>query len=80
MLRLSELAKMNKTARGAALRTMLASANGVPAHVQEEIASYEKRYCMSSSTMLAKMNRGEIADTADTARWCVLLRSRGDGK
>jgi hypothetical protein len=74
MLALTEFAKMDPEERSRALRTLTSAPNG--ARVDAEIHELEVRYEMSSEKMREGVRRGEI-DTADTARWLVLLRARG---
>lgn len=74
MLRLAEYAAMTADERAATLRALSAKPNGVA--VEAEIRALEQRYEMSSTSMRAKVRRGEI-DTADTARWLVLLEACG---
>jgi hypothetical protein len=44
--------------------------------MEAEIRELEVRYEMTSETMRARVRRGEL-DTADTARWLVLLDALG---
>jgi len=44
--------------------------------IAAEIRALEQRYEMTSETMRMRVRRGEI-DTADTARWLVLLAAIG---
>jgi hypothetical protein len=74
MLWLSKLAAMTGEERARALRSLTAVPNG--ASVESQICDLEKRYEMTSATMLERVQRGEL-DTADTARWIVLLNARG---
>ncbi len=75
-LRLASLSAMADDDKLRALDAL--KANGVPESLDAAITALEARYEMSSSTMLAKWKRGELRDTADFARWLVLLRARGD--
>jgi hypothetical protein len=70
MYRLSELAAMGPVQRNAALRSLTSKPNGGRQFVESEIRALEQRYEMSSAAMLASG-----IDTADTARWRVLLRA-----
>jgi hypothetical protein len=72
MLALAKLASMSADERARAVSGLAPNGVGVDA----EIRLLEQRYEMSSETMRARVARGEI-DTADTARWLVLLAARG---
>lgn len=73
MLSLSKLAKMSPDERKNALRDLTSKPNG--ARVEAEVRALEMRYEMTSETMRARVRRGW--DTADTARWLVLLDALG---
>ena len=75
MLNLSDFAKMGTEARGRAVAELTSGKpNGV--RVAAEIRALEERYEMTSETMRDRVQRGEL-DTADTARWLVLLDALG---
>lgn len=71
--RLSELAEMGPMQLDAALRSLTSKPNGGKRYVEAEIRALEQRYEMTSAAMLESG-----LDTADTARWRVLLRAGGD--
>ena len=74
MLPLAKLAAMPPGERSAALRDMMSKPNGVG--VEAEIRALEQRYEMTSETMRGRVRSGRL-DTADTARWLVLLDAVG---
>ncbi len=74
MLRLSDYAKMGPEEQRRALHDLMAKPNG--ARLEAQVRELEQRYEMTSETMRARAQRGEI-DTADTARWLVLLGAVG---
>jgi hypothetical protein len=77
MLSLAKFAQMTPEERTHALDELTSSApNGV--RLSAEIHDLEVRYEMTSRGMLERYRRGEIADTADSSRWLVLLSARGD--
>ena len=65
---------MSPEDRALALQKLTTERNG--AGVDAQIRELEQRYEMSSETMRERVRRCEI-DTADTARWLVLLDARG---
>jgi hypothetical protein len=65
---------MTPEARSEALRKLTSVSNG--ARVDAQIRAFEQQYEMTSDEMRARVSRGEL-DTADTARWLVLLRACG---
>jgi hypothetical protein len=79
-VRLSELSRMSDPERERTLDDLVRRAKGKPngqlKMLDAEIRSFEIRYEMSSVEMRAKFGRGEVADTADIARWLILLRAR----
>lgn len=75
MLSLAKLASMPTAERATALRRLTSSTpNGV--RLTAEIHELERRYEMTSATMRARVRGGKL-DTADTARWLVLLDALG---
>jgi hypothetical protein len=75
MLFLGTFAKMGPEERRRALVDLTsAPPNGV--RVAAEIRTLEKRYEMTSETMRDRVRQGQL-DTADTARWLVLLDALG---
>ena len=65
---------MSPLERASALRSLTSHPNG--AGVEAEIRALEQRYEMTSAKMLKFVKAGQL-DTADTARWLVLLSARG---
>ena len=76
MLSLSQLASMPAEERARALSSLTSAPNGGIATVEAEIRALEQRYEIPSSVMRERVRRGEL-DTADTARWLVLLAALG---
>ncbi len=75
MLALADFAEMAPEERRAALVELTTGRpNGV--RVAAEIRQLEQRYEMTSEQMRAKVRTGKL-DTADTARWLVLLDALG---
>ena len=72
-LRLSDLTAMQPAQRAEALRQLTSTPNGIA--VDAEIRALEQKYEMTSETMRARVREG--LDTADTARWLVLLDAVG---
>jgi hypothetical protein len=75
MLALADFAKMGAEERRRAL-TELTSGKPNGVRLADEIQELERRYQMTSETMRERVRRGEL-DTADTARWLVLLDALG---
>ena len=48
------------------------------AAIDARIGEYERRCAMTSTEMQRRLASGEIGDTADTARWLMLLRVRDE--
>lgn len=42
--------------------------------LQENIREYERRYEMSSETMLKKLGSGEVRETTEIAKWVISCR------
>ena len=75
MLSLSKFAVMSADER----RHAVAELGGGPPNgvrIAAEVSELERRYEMTSETMREHVRRGEL-DTADTARWLVLLDALG---
>jgi hypothetical protein len=68
--RLSELTAMEPEALDAAFQSLTTPSTAGRRSVESEVRALEQRYEMSSAAMLASG-----IDTADTARWRVLLRA-----
>ena len=79
-LKLAELSQMPESARNRALTDLVRSATRVPngqlAKLDAEIHQLEVRYGMTSDAMLSAFRDGTLKDTADLARWHVLLQVR----
>ena len=65
---------MGPEERRRALRDLMSRPNGV--RLEAEVLELERRYEMTSEKMRERVRRGEL-DTADTARWLVLLDALG---
>ncbi len=58
------------------LRAALTSDNkAANTRLRGEVREYEVLYEMSSETLLQRLAAGEVAETADIARWLFLLNS-----
>ena len=79
-VRLSDLSKMSPGDRdremGALAQRAAAKPNGQLKTLDAEIGQLEIRYQMTSDSMRAAFAKGEVRDTADIARWLILLRVR----
>ncbi len=79
-LKLSELGQMNQAERDAALSGLVQAAKAAPNGQLKRLASgiqeFEQRYEMTSSEMLDACRLGTQKDTADTAKWQILLTVR----
>lgn len=79
-IRLSELFRMRPEERERTMGALAERAKGKPngqmKALDAEIGELEIRYQMSSADMRAAFARGEITDTADIAKWLILLRAR----
>lgn len=82
-IKTSKLRGLREKARLSALDNLATSAiaprNGQAKVLTERIAQFETRYEMTSEQMLAGLKAGTVADTADVARWAILLGVR-DGR
>lgn len=82
-LKLSELAKMPKPQRDAALADLVRAAkaprNGEAKILDERIRAFEVQYEMTSEQMLERLAAGDLHDTADIAKWTMLLYARDRG-
>ncbi len=77
----ASLSKMNKAAKGRALDKLVRAAqsgkpNGGLSSVEAEIRAFETRYEMTSDEMRKRFRDGTLNDTADVARWLLLLSAR----
>jgi hypothetical protein len=79
-IRLSDLSKMPQGERERALGALVERAKGKPngqiKALDAEIGEFEIRYQMTSDKMRAAFAKGEIRDTADIAKWLILLQVR----
>jgi hypothetical protein len=50
--------------------------NGQAVDIDARLRAFEVRYEMTSTEMRVRFSRGEVRDTADVARWLMLLRAR----
>lgn len=82
-LLLSDLAKMTKAEKKAALadlaRAAMAPRDGQAHELDHRIREFEIRYEMTSEEMRRRSSEGRLPDTADTSLWFVLLYAR-DGR
>jgi hypothetical protein len=77
----AHLTKMEQPYKDGALDDLVRRArtgkpNGPVSALDAQVREFEARYEMSSDEMLARFCRGEQKDTADIARWMVLLSAR----
>lgn len=66
---LIEEARANSSGAGA-------TANGYLSELNEQIEEFERRYEISSERLLEELYEGTRTETADIARWLMLLRLR----
>jgi len=82
-LKLSDLAKLPKTERDAALGELVRAAkaprNGQARALDDRIRAFEVRYEMTSEQMLQRLAAGQLQDTADVSKWTTLLYARVRG-
>lgn len=71
MLKVSSFLSMSEKDRDEAL----ARPNGAIVEMRKRVASFERRYEMTSDEMRKSFARGELKDTADTSEWLMLLRT-----
>ena len=76
-LRLSDLSLLSVTERDAAVRELargaLARPNGEMEAVEARIRAFERKFEMSSATMEARLESGDLQETADVASWVIAL-------
>ena len=77
----ASLSKMSKTAKGRALDKLVHAAqrgkpNGGLSSIEAEIRAFETRYEMTSAEMRERFRAGMLNDTADIARWLLLVSAR----
>jgi ABC-type molybdate transport system ATPase subunit len=79
-VKLSELGQMTQGEQAEVLTELVASAqskrNGQAAILSARIRVYEQRYEMSSSTLISRLRKGEVKETADIAMWLSLINAR----
>ncbi len=79
-VRMSELRKMSKEDRDAAIDRLVEAAYGPPngqlEDIEARIREFEFRYETSSERMRKELLGGERKETADIASWLMLLRLR----
>ena len=75
MLLLRDFSAMGPRERRRALAEMLNGPAPSDSRIEAEILALERRYAMTSREMRARVCAG--LDTADTARWLVLLAAIG---
>ena len=75
VVKLSDYAQMTSSERGATLGELMVSPRDT-ARLEAEVRALEQRYEMTSETMMQRVRSG-VLDTADTARWLVLLAALG---
>ena len=77
---LRELANMPESARNRELGALVARARAVPngqlTKLNAEIHDFEIRYELGSDAMRAAVKAGTLAETAEIAKWLILLRIR----
>lgn len=82
-LLLSDLAKMTRAEKDAALAELVRAAksprNGQSKALEGRIRALEIRYEMTSDEMRRRFANGRMSDTADISLWLILLYAR-DGK
>jgi ABC-type molybdate transport system ATPase subunit len=79
-VKLTELGQMTQGEQAEVLTELVASAqskrNGQAAILSARIRMYEQRYEMSSSTLISRLRKGEIKETAEIAMWLSLVNAR----
>src|SRR5438034_11476272 len=79
-VKLSDLANMPVEDSDRVLAELVASAksarNGQRAMLDARIRAFEQQYERSSATMREQLRKGELRETADIARWLLLLAAR----
>jgi len=81
-MRLVDIFKLDEERRRRALCDLVAQATSPRSEAQAarldaRIEELERRYGMTSVEMQIAFARGEVPDTADVARWLILLAARG---
>ena len=82
-VRLSELRDLPPEEKERALNGLIeearaseATANGYLSELGEQIEEFERRYELSSERLLEELYKGTRTETAEIARWLMLLRLR----
>jgi uncharacterized protein YaaW (UPF0174 family) len=79
-VKLTELGQMTQGEQAEVLTELVASAqskrNGQAAILSARIRVFEQRYEMSSSTLISRLRKGEIKETAEIAMWLSLVNAR----
>jgi hypothetical protein len=79
-MKLAELSKMTESQRNSALEDLVRAAqappNGQLSALEAEIRDFEIRYEMTSDEMRAGFRAGNVRDTADIAKWLMLVQVR----
>jgi hypothetical protein len=82
-IRLSDLRDLSPGARESALADLVSVArapvNGQAVALQARIASFERRYEMTSDEFVQRFERHELEETADYANWLFWIRLREVG-
>lgn len=58
------------------VKSAKAAPNGQMNALDAEIRDYEIRYAMTSEKMLSEFKAGVVKDTADIAKWLILVQVR----
>ncbi len=76
---LSDLSHMSESEREEQLSALVRAArqpsDAARSLLNSRIREFELRYEMSSETLLQKLRKGEVKETADIARWLFLLEA-----
>lgn len=79
-LNFAALTQMTPENRDAALNSFMEArhspVNGEVAFLDERILKMEQRYEMTSESMRAAFQRGELTETAEICAWLMLLEAR----
>ena len=83
-MKLEEFSRMDASGQRSAVeeisRCALAPRNGQAHSIDARILAFEVRYEMTSQVMRERFATGELQDTADLARWLMLLQVRDRGR
>ena len=82
--RLADLQALSPTERQDVLSRLAAEAlgptNGFAAAVVARIRDYERRYEMTTATLLERLGRGEVRETAEIADWLFWVNVQRGGR